>query len=304
MSEKHIVMKDPAELRHHGVFAELHHPMLSTENAEWTALVADIQKHGIRTALEITPEGEILDGRHRHAVALEIGLPKVPCLVRTVEDPADAVICALMARRHYDQAARAWLLLPAFRKAQETGKRVRSNLPTVKKANVLLKSENSHFSGPTSATLCARHGISRDFFDLAVEVDILLDQLPEGTLITDSESGKKLDARAWVNLMLLDRQEGFTPVRRGLSTMAGKCQPEDLTDKRKEHGRLAAKRLMAFEKQFKDWGKTTEGQKKLFYKAVEEAVPTWPLDVCEALKSAIALRNSEITEARKAGLLK
>src|SRR4051812_19705073 len=79
--------------------------------AEAMALRADIVRRGIVTPLVITKTGVVLDGRHRHRIALELGLEVVPVRVVAPDDEVDFMLSAAVQRRQLTPSQRAALVL-------------------------------------------------------------------------------------------------------------------------------------------------------------------------------------------------
>lgn len=71
---------------------------------EYAALLADIHERGIIALLDVTPAGVILDGRHRHRAAVELGLARVPIRVVSPADEVAYMVRAAVHRRHLSQS--------------------------------------------------------------------------------------------------------------------------------------------------------------------------------------------------------
>jgi ParB-like nuclease domain len=99
--------RSPKELRAHRQAALV--PSMTVAEAQ--ALEADIAERGIQVPLEITAAGVVLDGRHRHRVALALGLETVPVRVIDPPDQLEYMLLAAFQRRHLDTGQRAFLVL-------------------------------------------------------------------------------------------------------------------------------------------------------------------------------------------------
>ncbi len=99
--------RSPKDLRAHREAARV--PSMSVVEAE--ALRADILRRGIVTPLAITKTGVVLDGRHRHRIALELGLESVAVRVVAPDDEVDFMLSAALQRRHLTPSQRAALVL-------------------------------------------------------------------------------------------------------------------------------------------------------------------------------------------------
>lgn len=82
--------------------------------SEYGALKADIERRGITNDLHITKGKTILTGHQRHKVALELGLPNVPCKIVDIDEADELavkeyVIKDNLLRRHLKPEQRAVL---------------------------------------------------------------------------------------------------------------------------------------------------------------------------------------------------
>ncbi|HZT93909.1 MAG TPA: MT-A70 family methyltransferase [Gaiellaceae bacterium] len=78
---------------------------------EFAAFLTDIAAHGIEQPLEITPDGEILDGRHRFHAAQELGWQTVPVHVVEPAEPVAYMLRSALQRRQLSASQRAALAL-------------------------------------------------------------------------------------------------------------------------------------------------------------------------------------------------
>lgn len=101
----------------------VHLPALPTDSTEYRNLAADVAARGIdqplivcRTEDGAEDEGSyyVLDGRHRHAAALDAGLATVPVIIRDEADAEGIVLGALVQRRHYTKSALVYAVWPWF----------------------------------------------------------------------------------------------------------------------------------------------------------------------------------------------
>ncbi|GAA0738423.1 ParB N-terminal domain-containing protein [Dactylosporangium roseum] len=79
---------------------------------EFAALREDIQANGIRVPIDVDENSEVLDGHHRKAIALMLGIECPERIVRDLEDfeKVDYALTVNLARRHLDRAARRELV--------------------------------------------------------------------------------------------------------------------------------------------------------------------------------------------------
>lgn len=118
---RQLKLKKPGDLAVHPKVALT--PELTEDAPEWAAILGMTQDRGeILTPLFITPEDEVLDGRHRLKAARACKLKAVPCLViEDEDDQARIILDSICARRHYTKSARAYLALPLIEDAVAEG---------------------------------------------------------------------------------------------------------------------------------------------------------------------------------------
>jgi len=76
---------------------------------DWGAFLADVAANGIEQPLDVTPDGLVLDGRHRLRAATELGLADVPVRVVEPEDPVEYMVRSALQRRQLTQSQKAAL---------------------------------------------------------------------------------------------------------------------------------------------------------------------------------------------------
>jgi N6-adenosine-specific RNA methylase IME4 len=95
------------------------------------AFKADVARNGVIVPLDTTPEGVVLDGRHRLRVALELGLKRVPVRVVDPPDQVDYILSAAIHRRHLSESQRAALAIRRadyLKRRAQAAKRKQANL--------------------------------------------------------------------------------------------------------------------------------------------------------------------------------
>ena len=100
-----LVMRSLADLRAHAQAAEL--PALSAD--EYEALKLDIAANGLRTPLEVTAAGVVLDGHARLQAARELGLETLEVLQVATEDELAYMLRAALLRRQLTPSQKAAL---------------------------------------------------------------------------------------------------------------------------------------------------------------------------------------------------
>ena len=104
------------------------HPVASLfpemNEAEYTSLKEDIQKHGLREPIWLSKDGRIIDGRHRYQACRELKIE--PTFTRNNweddETIAYAVVSLNLKRRHLNESQRAMVaarIKPIYEKAAE-----------------------------------------------------------------------------------------------------------------------------------------------------------------------------------------
>jgi N6-adenosine-specific RNA methylase IME4 len=98
---------------------------------EADAFKADVAERGIQVPLDITKDGVVLDGRHRHRLALELGVEEVPVRIVEPPDEVEYMLLAALQRRQLTGSQRAALALELddYRaRSAEAARRKQANL--------------------------------------------------------------------------------------------------------------------------------------------------------------------------------
>jgi len=118
-----LVKLPPKDLKIDKEIAELL-PPLSEE--DYNALKKDIEKRGIQVPLDVDRDTLVVyDGFHRRKIALELGIEKVPCILRTFKSRDEAkeyTLLVNLARRHMTTAEK-YLVYAKLSKLYEKGRR-------------------------------------------------------------------------------------------------------------------------------------------------------------------------------------
>lgn len=292
---KEMLTRNPAELRPHPLFAKTHHPMMAKDSAEWASLVQSVKENGVYQAVIITEDGEIVDGRHRAAAAVEAGIAEVR--VEVVEGWQAPLIIAetLVQRRHFNKSARAYLVAPFAEEATAAGKKARNanlrqNSPNVQKLDVREEGATN-----TLESFADRMGISREYLVKARDVHARLEKISQKVMVTHPVSGERMTVRERVEDILFNEQGGFQPVLAMLGYLAAgnKAEGQELKDKRAQYGRLAAQKFNALSANFRTWDTCDAVEKEVLYQAIPKEVVQWPLDVAQRLYTALSARRGE-----------
>lgn len=79
-STQNIQIRSITSLRPHPLNQELYETM-SEESDQFLQMLASMKEHGVLQALSIRPDGTILSGHRRLAVAQKLGLENLPCII-------------------------------------------------------------------------------------------------------------------------------------------------------------------------------------------------------------------------------
>ncbi len=133
---------------------------------EFAALLADIARAGIREPLVVIPDEDpdeflIVDGVHRYRAAKELGLRRVPIVVRRMseEEILDFVLSAAVCRRSLSEDQRAALAArvlpdePLQMEIREAAVRFGTTTPRVKKALLLKQKSERLFESVVAGDL-------------------------------------------------------------------------------------------------------------------------------------------------------
>lgn len=93
---------------------------------EYDAFLVDVDTRGITTPLTVTPDGTVLDGRHRFGAAITLEIENVPIYVADIEPEAqvDYMVRQAVMRRHLTIAERKTLAATLLRDAPEKSDRI------------------------------------------------------------------------------------------------------------------------------------------------------------------------------------
>lgn len=286
-----IEMRDPLSLKLHPFFEGTYHPMMPKESAQWLSFVEDVRDHGVMEPLKITPDGMIMDGRHRHAAALETMRKEVPCIVLPDGDALMVVAQSLLLRRNYTKSGLALQLAAMADVAASAGKGSRSaNLKNgkSKKANVPPKVDSiDHGKSPTLfaslESMSVHYGVSRDLLIQARKVHDFLDQIGD-----EPHPSGKGTIRDWTFDMVYEQEKGFQPVLASLGFWAGgdthkqSCAP----GARSDYARYIETSITKTMDHWTKWDKVKEDDRQRIMGLIPEMVAAWPEDFRRKVASA------------------
>ena len=126
----------------------------------------------IHDALEISPEGEIYDGRHRWRASLRIAtMDLLPCVVVEECDPESLVCAKLTQRRHYSKSAKAYALRHMAARAAQEGREGRTANANAKRGDVNRLNRVTSKLSMTLASLASKSGLSEDILQQAMKLE-------------------------------------------------------------------------------------------------------------------------------------
>lgn len=166
-------MRDPADLKPLAAVKDL--DSWNDDDPRFLEFCEDIKAKGILTELLITPEGEIIDGRHRWRAARRWQMPAVPVRVVAEKAREELILIQLSTlahRRHYTPSQRAFVIYPFVKAAHQAildahEKRLRSGPKSI----ISAACGNDALKGwRTSDELAAHLKISRDTFDRSAKL--------------------------------------------------------------------------------------------------------------------------------------
>lgn len=123
MPKRHSTSKPssaPARIRSGTAVTTLLHPhplaaiVPEMRPGVYATFLQDVRAHGIDAPLCVTTAGVILDGRHRHRAALEIGLQRVPVRVVSPTDELAFLVRAAVNRRQLTKSQAAAVAVAYF----------------------------------------------------------------------------------------------------------------------------------------------------------------------------------------------
>lgn len=152
----------------------IHEAVLQTrEDRRLIELIAEQLNAGdeIRDACEITPDNELLDGRHRWKAAMQCPrIRHIPCIV-TDADPASVVCAKLTQRRHFSKSAKAYTLRHMAAQAAQDGRESRAGQARAAKASETRLIGLQRVKGLTLADMVVNSGLSEDILRQAMKLE-------------------------------------------------------------------------------------------------------------------------------------
>lgn len=127
----------------------------------------------IHDPLEISPDNEIYDGRHRWRAALATGrMGLLPCRIVEDADPETLVCTKLTQRRHYSKSAKAYALRHMAAKAAQEGREGRvTGAHNARGLDVNRSNRLTSKKGLNLASLAEKSGLSTDLLQQAVKLE-------------------------------------------------------------------------------------------------------------------------------------
>jgi hypothetical protein len=151
----------------------------------------------ISDPLEVTPENDILDGRHRFLAAMRLpGVELLPYeLIDDEDTDPETLVCEkLLQRRHYSKSARAYALRHMAAKAAQAGREGRASMGAHAKHKSASPIESAKQG--TLESLAAKSNLSVDILQQAVKLEASY-MVKADRLIADWLALNPDDAESW-----------------------------------------------------------------------------------------------------------
>lgn len=262
--QKIIQYADPSTLKLHKV----HHGI--PVNQDVVDQIADTLLNGgetIREPLKITPDLQVVDGRHRFLAAKKAQLTEVPCILVAADHAAEIALETLLARRHFTKGQRAYLAAPLLEATiNEYGQRRLNNIKRGEATDLQF--------GRSAERLAEKLGIGGRLLEQSRTIHLAFDAHPEWRA---QDEPKILDPEKPIGLGAIIA--GFA----GRTTTKGK--PRQDTPQQE----LFADSWDVLGKRFKYWTDMDEAAKHEALTPIKETLAVMPDDLLAAtLKAANA----------------
>jgi ParB-like chromosome segregation protein Spo0J len=136
-------------------------PPLSED--QFDALKADIASAGIRVPIEVDEHGEVIDGHHRRAIAMELGIECPEVVVRGLEEfeKVDRAFVLNATRRHFNREQHRAVVVKSLKMAprladREHARRCGVSHPTVSSVRSALEAAGQLKVLPVGSAVTAR----------------------------------------------------------------------------------------------------------------------------------------------------
>lgn len=135
-------------------------PRLAPNDPRYVAMQNAWRESGVLPPILVTPDGQIVDGRHRFWFAQKEELEEAPCVEVTEEEVPMVILQGLAGRNHVTKGQRAYLAAPRLEQAFEAAQQRRIQiLQTAGKAKLPVI--------PNVEELAERLGIGRELLNQA-----------------------------------------------------------------------------------------------------------------------------------------
>lgn len=168
-----IETRDPKDLRPLAAVKDL--DAWADDDPRFLEFCEDIKDKGIITELLVTPDNEIIDGRHRWRAANRWQMTSVPVRVVAGKAKDELILMQLSTlahRRHYTPSQRAYIMYPFMERAHQAI--LDAHEKQLRTGNVSTISASGGNGGKkgwrTSADLAKSMKVSRDTFDRAAKM--------------------------------------------------------------------------------------------------------------------------------------
>ncbi|MFO1458242.1 MAG: ParB N-terminal domain-containing protein [Verrucomicrobiota bacterium] len=253
-------------------------PRLDNKDPRYVAMQNAWRESGVLPPILVTPDGQIVDGRHRFWFAQKEELEEAPCVEVTEEEVPMVILQGLAGRNHVTKGQRAYLAAPRLEQAFEAAQQRRIQvLQTAGKVKLPVI--------PTVEELAERLGIGRDLLFQARKIH---------AAFADEKTGKAF-RKEW-EPRILDAEE---PVGLG-AVLQGIGGAKATKGKDKKPARNSA--LNNFLANWKNltrpaahWTKWTEIEREQVDQGIRTAVAKLPPEVLAVITAAVrAARRAQV----------
>ncbi|MBN8246214.1 MAG: ParB N-terminal domain-containing protein [Verrucomicrobia bacterium] len=258
-------------------------PHLDSKDPRYIAMRTAWRESGVIAPIHVTPEGKIVDGRHRYWYAQDEGWEEIPCIEVSEAEVPLVIIQGLIGKNHVTKGQRAFLAAPklesAFQAAVERRVQIlqsggKSKLPVV----------------PSVEDMAERLGIGRELLGQARRIHAAFAEPKVGKLLK-----KEWEKR------ILDPEEpmGLGAVLQGIGgAMATKGKPKKPARNSALNNFLAGwKNLTA---PAKHWAKWTEVDRDMVVDGIRTNLAKLPDEVLDAVAAGIRHVRKAKSAAAKA----
>lgn len=268
---------------------------LKANDPRYLAMQAAWREAGTLPPLYTTPDGQIVDGRHRYWFAMHERLEEVPCIDVESHEVVTMVIASLAGRNHLTKGQRAYLAIPKLQPAFEAARQRR--LDILKSGGLMADA-----GGMSIENFAALLGLSREILFQGRRLHEQLEQDTKFDFSADGGGKKKLTLREYFEPRILD---DANPMSLG---DALKGVGYKLSDRRDQSGSLSRAARNSHLSRVVSWWRQTpriarhwaalppEGREEVVAR-IEKSLEALPVDLLQemgrSVRAAVKARQAE-----------